>query len=210
MTDADFVKPNVVLSRLGPLATDVRLFVDRARHRIFSFCLSRLTDMAEQSFKQRLHDTVQRVATRVLGRQLMQDIAHHAHPDHQVVVEIAPVESVRQRVLLSGVGILGIVGIPIAAIAPILPTMPFVLIALVCFARVSRRFQRWLLAMPVCRTALSLVYTHPQQPFVMVRKLLHWMLGRPKVGLRRDESMAPALTWLPLTELLDGISRVGV
>ena len=137
--------------------------------------------MTSQRFIQNLQDKLLHIAECLLGQQLLKDILRHADPSHQVVLEIPTVTNPWQRVFLGGVGIIGLAGIPLAAILPILPTMPFALVALVCFARVSTRFQRWLLASSACKMALSMIYTRPYQPFIFFRKLIHFLLGNPKI-----------------------------
>lgn len=112
---------------------------------------------------------------------LLKDFQPYTDPAQQIDLDISPVTSVWLRLVLFALGVAGLVGIPIAMIAPILPATPFVLIALVCFARLSRRFQYWLLSMPLFRVMLSTIYNHPGQPFRTLRRVLDALLGHPTI-----------------------------
>ncbi len=138
---------------------------------------------------------------------LLTEFKPYTDPAQQIDLDIQPVTGLWQRLVLGAFGVLGLLGIPISLLMPILPTTPFVLIALVCFARVSARFRHWLLAIPLCKAALTMLYTRQKQPFIVLRKGLHWLLGQPTIRPKASVSDVYSDTaWQPLTQRFERIS----
>ncbi len=108
-------------------------------------------------------------------------LRHHGETENQIVIDIPPVDHPLKTVALGLFGIVGLIGVPIAMLLPIVPATPFAMLGLVCLARISPRFRRWLLGTRFCKTTLSMIYTRSEPVFVLLRKLLQFLLGNPVV-----------------------------
>lgn len=133
-----------------------------------------LEDASVKRMVSRLKGVVQQ------GRELLR---RHGDAENQVEIEIVPVDHPLKTAALGVFGIVGLIGVPIAMLLPVVPATPFAMLGLVCLARISPRFRRWLLRQRFCKTALSMIYTRSEPVFVLLRKLLQILLGHPWVRM---------------------------
>lgn len=108
-------------------------------------------------------------------------LRHHGDAENQVEIEIVPVDHPFKTLALGLFGVVGLIGVPIAMLLPVVPVTPFAMLGLVCLARISPPFRRWLLSTRFCKTTLSMIYTRSEPMFVLLRKLLQSLLGNPMV-----------------------------
>jgi hypothetical protein len=115
---------------------------------------------------------------------VLAEIRNHADPSRHETVHITPVESLGGRLGLLALIMGGLIMIPIAAAVPMLPIWPFAIIVIVCMARLSARFRRWLTANRAFNTMMSIVRTRPERIFRWADRLMRHALGE-----RRDSAV---------------------
>ncbi len=124
-----------------------------------------------------------RYAARVLARlnaylaAIVAEIRTHADPACHEAVRIEPVESMAGRLTLVALITLGLIMVPIAAAVPMLPIWPFAILVIVCLARLSTRFRRWLVANRAFNTIMSIIRTRPERIFRWADRLMRQALG---------------------------------
>ena len=124
------------------------------------------------------------LAERLLGERLLADFKKYADPAHQIEVKIHPITNPVHRIVAIVIGsACVVVGIPAAAILPIVPIAPFAAVGLMCFARVSPRFQRWLLQQLAYRITVTVIYTRNERPFRLLRQCFNALAGQPAFNI---------------------------
>jgi hypothetical protein len=110
-------------------------------------------------------------------QRILQEIRTHADPALHQPVHIAPVTSLRGRLILSLGMFGGVIMIPVAAAVPMLPIWPFAILCIVCAARVSARFRHRLVASRVFNTVMCIIRTRPERIFRWADDLIRRALG---------------------------------